>query len=292
VPALTMIATANAVRLAGALPVLVDVDARTLCTGVEQLADSISERTRAVISVSFNGRSPDLPKLAAWCAAHNLTLIEDAAQSFGSRAFGRHLGTFGRAGCFSFSPHKIITTGQGGAVATDDEQLAERMHAVKDFGRRQPGTDVHEIIGYNFKFTDLQAVVGLAQLATLGARLARKRAMFTRFRDGLADIDEVRFVDTDLLETTPWFMDVLTENRTGLRAYLATDGIETRAFYPPVHLQPAYANDPAVLGKGRRFPVSEDVSRRGLWLPSSLKLTDEAIDRICRSIRGFYQGRG
>jgi perosamine synthetase len=293
VPDLTMIATANAVRLAGARPVLADVDERTLCLDVAQIAGLVTGRTRAIVAVSLNGRSPDMLALEPWCRRQGLLLIEDAAQSFGSRSCGRQLGTFGWAGCFSFSPHKIITTGQGGAVITNDDGAADAIRKVKDFGRRRSGIDEHERIGFNFKFTDVQAAIGLAQLAKIDTRIARKKAMFAAYRQQLEGIGgAVRFVQTDLSDVTPWFIDVLVDERAALRAVLANEGIETRPFYPAIHTQPAYAEDPSGPAKAghhlEEFPVAERISAAGLWLPSSLKLTDQDIERVCASIRAFY----
>jgi perosamine synthetase len=288
VPALTMVATANAVVLAGGIPTLADISDRHGCSDVDNISRALSERTKAVISVSLNGRSTDMAALTGWCRARGVLLVEDAAQSLGSRTMGRALGTCGTVGIYSFSPHKIITTGQGGAAVTDDDGISRRLRMVKDFGRRESGTDVHDIVGYNFKFTDLQAVVGLEQIKQIDARMSRKKAIFQRYRENLDGV--VRFLDTDLNDTTPWFMDVLADNRDALRAHLTSEGIGTRAFYPPIHAQPAYrdrfgAESPG--GQGA-LPIAEKIAGEGLWLPSSLRLTDADVDRVCASVRAFY----
>lgn len=282
VPDLTMIATANAVLLAGARPVFVDIDPETLCIDLQAAERAITPHTRGLIVVSLNGRSPDMAAARDLCDRRRILFLEDAAQSFGSLHKGRHLGTFGSAGVLSFSPLKVITTGQGGAVLTDDDDLAARVRRFKDFGRQSGGTDVHESIGYNFKFTDLQAVIGIEQMKKLPARLARKKQMFALYREQLGDVAE--FVVTDLEEVSPWFMDVLLDRRDAVAARLRTGGIKTRPLYPPVHSQPAYAAPGS-------FPGTEEASRRGLWLPSSVTLTDDEVRQISSHISDFLRSK-
>ena len=284
VPDLTMIASANTVLLAGATPVFVDVDPSTLCLDLEQAERHITERTKAIMLVSFNGRAPDMERAVALARRHRLFLVEDAAQALGSRWRGRHLGTFGDIGSFSFSSPKVITMGQGGALVTDDDALMARVLKVKDFGRVKAGVDEHDALGYNFKFTDLQAVIGLAQMAKLDWRVQRKKEIFARYQAELADVREVAFVATNLEETSPWFIDVLVPDPRALRQHLHERGIGTRPFYPPVHTQAPYHRPGS-------FPETERASRQGLWLPSSSFLEDGTVKRICGEIRAFYRPR-
>ncbi|RMD48637.1 MAG: aminotransferase class I/II-fold pyridoxal phosphate-dependent enzyme, partial [Alphaproteobacteria bacterium] len=170
VPNFTMIATPNSVKLIGAEPVFVDVEPGTLCMDIEAARAAITPRTRAIILVNANGREPDagIDAFVALAEEHGLALIEDSAQALGSRyRDGTHMGLKGRVGSFSFSMPKIITTGQGGALITDDDELAARLRRLKDFGRASGGNDIHDEIGWNFKFTELQAVVGLEQMKKL-----------------------------------------------------------------------------------------------------------------------------
>src|SRR5207253_5319079 len=162
VPDLTFIATANAVTMAGATPVLADVDAKTLTLSTESFAQAITSRTKAVIPVHVSGRGADMDGITRIAAQHGLRVIEDAAEALGSFVRGLALGTIGDTGCFSFSPNKTITTGQGGAILTNDDQLHARLRALKDQRRPVRGTggaDLHPTVGYNFKFTNLQAAV-------------------------------------------------------------------------------------------------------------------------------------
>ena len=279
----TMIATGNAVVLAGARPVFVDVEADTLCMDPAQCEQAITERTKAIMLVSINGRAPDMHRMQEIARQHNLVLIEDAAQSLGARWHGQHLGTFGVIGSFSFSAPKIITTGQGGALVTDDDELAEKIRRIRDFGRQRSGVDYYESIGYNFKFTDLQAVIGIEQMKKLEGRVQRKKAMFGLYQYLLDDVDEISFLPTNLDEVPPWFMDILVPDPTLLRAHLADKQIGTRRFYPQLHSQPAY-------GREGSYPNAEYASNHGLWLPSSSCLEDATIGHICHEIRQFYGG--
>src|SRR3984893_13883627 len=168
VPDITFIATANAVSMTGATPVLVDVDLSTLNLGVAAMEAGITSKTKAVVPVHISGRAADMKEILRVCGEHRVAVVEDAAEAFCSRHDGRHLGTFGQAGCFSFSPNKVITTGQGGVIVTNEEAIFHRLRELKDQGRPVRGTggaDTHDRIGFNFKLTNLQAAVGLGQLA-------------------------------------------------------------------------------------------------------------------------------
>ena len=288
VPDYTMIASANAVVLAGAKPVLVDIDPSNLCLNLDLAEKAITDRTKAIMYVSINGRCHDMEKVVALAGKYNLFLIEDAAQSLGSRCRGKHLGTFGEIGSFSFSTPKIITTGQGGALVTDDKELFSRITKIKDFGRPKSGVDYHEIMGFNSKFTDLQAVIGIEQVKKLDWRVKRKKEMYKLYRDLLQDMEQIKFIDTNLEDCSPWFIDVLINGegvRDDLVSFLNKGGISTRPFYPAIHTQPPYSQI-----KGD-FKNSEYISQRGLWLPSSSFLTDEDIEIVSDKVRQYYQSK-
>ncbi|HKC96618.1 MAG TPA: DegT/DnrJ/EryC1/StrS family aminotransferase [Methylomirabilota bacterium] len=285
VPDLTMIASANAVLLTGATPRFVDIERATLCLDLAQAERAITPRTKAIMLVAFNGRAPDMDRAVALARDRGVFLVEDAAQALGSRWRGRHLGTFGAVGSFSFSSPKVITTGQGGALVTDDDAIIAAIRKIKDFGRLRDGVDEHIALGYNFKFTDLQAVIGLAQMTKLDWRVQRKKELFALYRDELADVSEVTFVETNLGETSPWFIDVLVPDPAVLRQRLHERGIGSRPFYPPIHTQAPYR-------LAESFPETERASRQGLWLPSSSFLEDRVVRRICDEIRAFYRTGG
>lgn len=286
VPNLTMIASANAVILASANPVLVDITKEDLCIDLDLAKKAITKKTKALMFVSFNGRSPDMDKIVSFCKTNNLYLIEDAAQSLGATWKGKHLGTFGEIGSFSFSSPKIITTGQGGALVTNSSTLIKKIRQIKDFGRVKSGVDEHIALGYNFKFTDLQAVIGIEQMKKLPKRIERKKQIYSLYRECLSSLKQIHFIQTDLKQTPPWFMDVLVEKKEKLIEYLAKNQIGTRPFYPPIHTQAPYKNWSQY--KHKHFLVSEEISRTGLWLPSSITLTDKTIINICKTIKKFY----
>jgi len=267
VPAFTQTATAGAVELAGARPVLADVAAENLCLDLATI--KIGVNIRAIMLVTLNGRSPDMAIAREIADRLHIPLIEDAAQSLGSRWNGQCLGTFGNVGCYSFSSPKVITTGQGGAIITDDPDIADRARHLKAFGT----DDRDQWFGVNFKFTDLQAVIGIEQMKKLAWRVTRKREMFLRYREQLADVPGVEFLHTDLTQTAPWFIDILVPDPDDLRAYLHTQGIGTRLFYQPLR---------------RGFANANYAAAHGLWLPSSSFLDDRQIEQVCDVIRGYY----
>jgi len=283
VPDMTMIATPNSARLIGANPVFVDVEPDTLNMDIDQAIAAITPGTAAVVHVSFNGRCNNIERLRDACNERGVPLIEDSAQSLGSYHKGRHLGTFGDIGSFSFSAPKVISTGQGGALITDDDTLAAKLRKLKDFGRMGGGNDIHDDIGFNFKFTDLQAVVGIEQMKKLPWRVSRKKEIFQRYVEGLADLEAVDMLPTDLDATSPWFIEVFVDDRDGLQAHLKDNDIGSRPIYPPIHAQQAYGLNEL------SFPVTERAAARGLWLPSSSKLSDTDIDRVCSAIAGFFE---
>jgi len=286
-PNYTMIATPNSIKMFGAAPVFVDVEPETLCLDINKVESAITRKTKAIMLVSANGRYPQagIQAFEDLCKKHFLILIEDAAQSLGSFYFdGRHIGTVGLVGSFSFSAPKVISTGQGGCIVTNEDEIAYKLRRLKDFGRAECGTDIHDVIGYNFKFTDLQACIGIEQMKKLPWRVERKKEIFKIYRDSLKDLKEVTFFDQDLTVTTPWFIDVLVMDREGLNEFLKSKNVGTRPMYPPINRQKCYQ----VPGEHK---VSEMVGQKGLWLPSSSQLTDEQIVYVCERIREFYQKR-
>jgi len=219
IPNYTMIATPNSIRLLGAKPIFVDVERETLCLDIKKVRKVISSQTKAIMLVSANGRYPKegVEVFQDFCDNDGVILIEDAAQSLGSRyPNGQHIGNIGIAGSFSFSAPKIISTGQGGAIITNDNEIADKIRKLKDFGRIKGGIDIHDFMGYNFKFTDLQACVGVEQMKKLPLRVERKKEIYRLYKKLLENTPQVTFFDQDLDCTTPWFIDVLVESRKNL----------------------------------------------------------------------------
>lgn len=283
VPDLTFIATANAAHLTGARVVLVDVDAQTLNVDPVAIESAITSRSRAIVPVHVSGRAADIESIIRIAGRHSLAIIEDAAEGFGSRRGRQYLGTIGIAGCFSFSPNKTITTGQGGMVVTNDDTIRRHLRELKDQGRPVQGTggdDIHFSIGYNFKLTNLQAAVGLGQMSALDERLERARRIYRWYSEGLADVDGVRLpgFDIDAGETPQW-TDAVVDRRDDVDQYLTERGIQCRRFWHPIHSQQPYRRADA------EFPQSTSIARAALWLPSSFQLTREDAERVCHNIR-------
>lgn len=286
VPDMTFIATANAAQMSGAKPVLVDVDAKTMNIDPAFFERAITKYTRAVIPVHVSGRSVRIDEIVRIACKHGISVVEDAAEAFMSKHDGKCLGTFGKFGCFSFSPHKTITTGQGGIIVTDDDRLHVRLRELKDQGRPKRGTggdDRHDVIGYNFKFTDLQAAVGLGQLEYLAGRVRRMKAICKRYHRNLVGVKGVSLFDVDEGEAPQW-TDGLFERRDELDGYLKERNIGCRRFWFPIHTQIPYKLS------DRAFPNSTALSPKALWLPSAFTMTDGDVDHVSRHIEKFYEG--
>jgi perosamine synthetase len=287
VPNYTMIATPNSIKMFGAVPVFVDVEPETLCMDLDLARKAITGKTKAIMLVLSNGRYPmsGIGSFMNLAAEYNLCLIEDSAQSLGSLyPDGRHQGSVGLVGSFSFSAPKVISTGQGGALITNNDDIAFRLRRLKDFGRSGGGLDVHDSIGYNFKFTELQACIGIEQMKKLPFRVERKREILKLYLHLLAEVEEIKFFRQDLEFTTPWFIDVMVKKREALMQFLKENGIGSRVMYPPINKQLAYR-------MAGNHPVSDKVGTQGLWLPSGSRLTNEEITTICSVIKSFYQNK-
>jgi len=284
IPNYSMIATPNSIKMFGAVPVFVDVEPETLCMDFESAKRAITSKTKAILFVNANGRNPKagINQFIQLCNERGLVFLEDAAQSLGSfYPDGKHQGSVGLAGSFSFSAPKIISTGQGGAIITNDDDMAFTLKRLKDFGRSGGGNDVHDSIGYNFKFTEMQAVIGNEQMKKLQWRVNRKKEIYRLYKKNLKDVKQIVFFEQDLENTTPWFIDVLVEDRDSLISYLKEHKIGTRTMYPPINKQIAYQIDGI-------HPISEIIGKKGLWLPSASQLTDDEVNYICKTIYNFY----
>ncbi len=292
VPDLTFVASPNSVQANNAKVVLTDIEKNTLNLDTNILEKKITKKTKAIMTVNFNGRTTNMKILREIAKKHNLKLIEDAAHSLGSYYGKKHQGSLTDIGVFSFSTPKIITTGQGGMIVTNNKKLYERCMELKDFGRKigakknMMSSFDHHIIGHNFKFTEFQAAVGISQMKKLEKRIEMKKRIFRMYQDLLKNIDQIEFVDTDLNKITPWMSDIILKNKKikfKLINFLNKKNIETRIFYPPIHQLKPY------LESNKKFPISNNISERGLWLPSSTTLKDKEINYICKQIKNFFE---
>jgi perosamine synthetase len=291
-PSFTIISCALAVVYSGATPVLVDADPGTWCMDVAAVAERVTPRTRALMPVHIYGHPVDVGPLLALAERHGLAVIEDAAEAHGAEYGGaggwRRCGGFGDASVFSFYANKPITTGEGGMVLTDDETLARRLRALRNlaFG---PTRFVHDRLGFNFRLTNLQAAIGVAQLGRLEEVLRRKRGIAAAYRRMLADVPGLRFqAERPWARPIHWMVGVqLAEDHPldarALAAALAQRGVETRPFFVGMHEQPALLE--RGLFAGERYPVTERIARRGLYLPSGPALTERAVERVAEAVR-------
>ena len=286
VPDATFIATANAVSLCGATPILVDIDPGTLTISIEALKKAITPKTKAIVPVHVTGRGADMESILAVANEHGLVVVEDAAEAFFSKHQGKYLGTLGDAGCFSFSAAKTITTGQGGMIVTNSDELYMKLKPLKDQGRPVRGTggdDLHDTIGFNFKFTDIQAALGLGQLRLLSERTERMKRIYTLYREALRGISGFSVFDIDISGGgVPQWTDIIVERRNELDAYLKEDNIDCRRYWLPIHRQRAY------LLPDDHFPNSTKLLTQALWLPSAFTLSDEDVVFVTDRIKEFF----
>jgi perosamine synthetase len=286
VPNYTMIATINVIKWAGAEPIIFDVNEDTMCMDFNAIKSSLSS-FKAILYVAINGRSGNMNDYVNYCKDNNLFLIEDSAQAMGSCFENKFLGTFGDLGVFSLTPHKIITTGQGGIIVTNNSEYYSKVKALKDFSRTKPGVDIHNDIGYNFKFTDIQSVIGIEQIKTIDFRIQRKKKLYENYYNKLVHLNEIQFFETDLDQVTPWAIDIVLKSkeiRDDLAKFLLDQGIGTRIFYPALNSQLPYS-----YFESGSFPISESITERGLWLPSSIGLRDDELEYICDNIIEYFK---
>jgi perosamine synthetase len=288
VPDFTMIASVFAVVYTEATPVFVDIEPETYTIDTGQIVAKITPRTKAIMPVHIYGHPADMDPVLAVARRHGLRVIEDAAEVHGAKYKGRLCGTMGDINCFSFYGNKIVTTGEGGMVVTNDDALAARARSLKDLAHSPLRRFVHEEVGFNYRMTNLQAALGLGQLEHIGEFLEKKRWMAQRYAEGLKGIYGLRLpITKPYAENVYWMYAVLVEegfpmSRDVLRAKLQERGIDTRDFFTSCAAQPAIRRLGAPQGP---FPVTEDVARRGLYLPSGLALTEEQIDAVCLAVR-------
>ena len=288
VPAFTFVAPVNMALSLGARPTFADVDPDTWlldCASVEQL---ITERTKAIVPVHLYGNVAEMDSIAAIARRHSIAIVEDNAEAAFSRYNGRHAGTFGTIGTFSFQATKTITTGEGGMVVTDDDEIAARMRLLRDHGMRQNQRYWHDVVGYNFRLTNLQAAFGCAQLQHLPKIIQQRKRVHASYAHALASIPDIspqcyrQQVDPVLWAmalrlTSAGTTDASRARRDAVMSRMANDGIETRPGFYSLDLLPPYSCP--------RLPVAADVSANVISLPTFVDLSDEDVARICSSLK-------
>ena len=293
-PTFTIVSCATAVLSAGAVPVLVDADPETWTMDVEQLEARIGPRTRAVMPVHIYGHPADMDPILELAERHGLAVVEDAAEAHGAEyrtgsGDWHRCGSFGELSCFSFYANKLVTTGEGGMVVTDDDALAERLRSLRNLCFLPDRRFYHEELGFNYRLTNLQAALGVAQLDRIGEIVARKRevaATYTARLQGLDGLEQP--VEKPWARSVYWMYGVVVDESTGLdatafAARLRERGVDTRPFFLGMHEQPALHR--LGLFESERYPVAERLARQGLYLPSGLALTDEQVETVCDAVR-------
>lgn len=292
VPAFTIISCGNAIVRAGCIPVLVDSDPHTFNMSADDIAKTITKKTKAIMVVHIYGLPCDMDPIIALAEENNLKIIEDAAEMHGQEYKGQKCGSFGDVSTFSFYPNKHITTGEGGMVVTDDPLLAERARSFRNLCFGKTNRYEHDDLGWNFRMTNLQAAVGLAQLERIDSAISRKRQIGQYYQDKLKDIPGVSLP----LESTPYakniywvFTLLLTDQHSrpvpDVLRKLSDLGVGTRQFFKPLHQQPVY--NKLGLFVGEHYPIAESLSERGFYIPSGLGITETELDAVASRVRSI-----
>jgi perosamine synthetase len=296
-PAFTIISCVLAVIYNAGVPVLVDSDPRTWCMDVEQVKDKISRKTRAIMPVHIYGHPVDMDPLLNLAEQHGLAVIEDAAEAHGAEYLSRRnttnsvwrrCGSFGDLSCFSFYANKLVTAGEGGMVLTNDSGLAEKARSLRNLCFQPDRRFYHKELGFNFRLTNLQAALGLAQLERIDQTVAKKRWMGQTYNRLLKDIDGLELPPEEpWARNVYWMYGVVLSEKLGMDASqfaqrLQQREIETRPFFLGMHEQPAFHKRGLFVGEN--YPVAERLARRGLYLPSGLALTEEQLMHVCEAV--------
>ena len=294
IPTFTMASTAFAVVYTGAKPVLVDADPKTWNIDIAMIEGRIADNTRAILPVHIYGHPCDMDPIMEIAGKYNLWVVEDAAEAHGAEYKGRKVGGIGHVSCFSFYANKVITTGEGGMVITNDERIAKKASALKDLAHSKQKRFLHTDIGYNYRMTNIQAAIGLAQFEKIDDLVGRRRSNAYLYNSLLKDIGGIRLPpEKEWAKNVYWMYSILIEDEFGmsqgkLMSKLEQKGIETRSFFIPMHQQPVFQN--MRLFNEESYPVAEELSSRGLYLPSGSGLTEAEIRHIATALHKFWNG--
>jgi perosamine synthetase len=286
VPDLTFVAVANVVTYCNAKPIFVDSHPDYWCIDPEKIEDKITEKTKAIIPVHLYGHPCDMDTIMKIAKKYNLYVIEDAAEAHGAEYKGKKVGSFGDISCFSFYGNKIITTGEGGMCLTNNEELTEKMRILRDHGMNPNRKYWHDLIGFNYRITNLQAAVGVAQLKKLDRFVEKKREIARWHSEGLKELEEEGLItlhpEMPWAKCVYWMYSILIDDDFGvsrdeLMKRLEKNRIEARPFFYPMHVIPPYKNNES-------FPVAEGIARKGINLPSGVGLMKENVEEVANVI--------
>jgi perosamine synthetase len=289
VPDLTFAATINAVLYTGARPVIVDVNPDYWCIDPEEIEQAITPKTKAIIPVHLYGHSCDMTPILEIAEKRSLCIIEDAAEAIGAEYKNKKVGSFGLTSCFSFYGNKVITTGEGGMCLTDDDELVNKMRILRDHGMNPDKKYWHDVVGFNYRMTNLQAAIGVAQIRKIGRFLEKKRNIAKLYAETLSGLDGVTLhPQMPWAKCAYWLYSIIIKEkiiaRNNLIQKLAAEGIESRPFFYPLHEMPPYKEMVS-----RDYPSSARLSQTGLSLPSSVKLSDNDILYVAQMLRKILE---
>ncbi len=282
-PTFTIISCVSPLTRLGITPIFIDSYDDTWNIDVSQIEDKITDKTKAIMAVHIFGLPVDMDPLIKIANRYNLLIIEDAAEAIGLNYKDKPCGSFGDISTFSFYPNKLITSGEGGMIVTDDEALAERCRSLRNLCFKPEKRFVHDELGWNFRMTNLQAAVGLAQLEQLSESVIKKRWIGNKYQENLKEVDgliQLPLKKTNYSENIYWVFAMVLNDKTSLNgademmAELSQYGVGTRPFFFPLHKQPVlnYSNS--------HCPVSETIARNGFYIPSGLAISADEIDRV------------
>jgi len=291
VPDLTFASPANMVLAVGAKPILVDVTRDYWCIDPQKVRKSISSKTKAIIVTHLYGHPAKMDEITEIAKDYNLYIIEDCAEAHGAEFQGRKVGTFGHVAIFSFYANKVITTGEGGIIVTNDPEIAEKARLIRDHGMRPRYW--HIVLGFNYRMTGLQAALGIAQMKKVDKLIRRKREIAKLYAEVLSDTPGIDLhPEMSWAKCVFWLYSILINSqefgasRDYVMKYLAKHGIETRRFFYPLHIMPLYRQ---YIKENIKYSVSECISERGLNLPSGPKISDKDIIYVAELVRKLYR---
>ena len=288
-PTFTIISCALAVVYNGGKPVLVDSEPRTWTIDVDKIEGKITERTKAIMPVHIYGHTCNMEPIQELARKYNLVIIEDAAEAHGAEYKGKKCGSLGDISCFSFYANKIITTGEGGMLLTNNEEYAEKARSLRNLCFKKERRFYHTELGHNFRLTNLQAAIGLAQLERIEQLVEKKRWIGKTYTERLTGIPGLSLpVEESWAKNVYWMYGIVLDesvsmNATEFAKCLRGKGIDTRPFFLGMHEQPVLQK--LGLLKGEHYPVAERIAKQGLYLPSGLTLTEKGIDIVIRAVK-------
>lgn len=288
VPTFTYIASVNTIAYTGASPVFVDSNSKTWQIEVNDIERHITDKTKAIMVVHLYGQACEMDKIRAIADKYRLYIVEDCAEAFGTKYDDRYVGTFGDIAAFSFFGNKTITCGEGGMVVTHSDSLAERAMLLKNQGISATKQYWHDVIGYNYRMTNIAAAIGLAQLEKANEFITKKRRIARWYSEKLKNLPVECHTEAPQTRHSFWMCSIVVASeaeRDALRAYLDEQGIETRPLFYPVHLMDMYP------GAAGDFPGAEAIGLRGLNLPSWPGLSEVNVDYICKGIKSYFYGK-